>query len=162
MFYYYLLLTTYDITYGFCFVNTMIPAFAIKIGQMYGYLIYFAIPIQLSRSRSIEYAALAGEVDGSSIAFPNLLSSYLLYNEYDFAPLQNIAFISAESNIIERSFGITFEILASDEPSMEQEPITSNRAIPFSFKSVFLSSIVFASIPVIFDNIGQNLFILWA
>ena len=77
---------------------------------------------QASISLSRLQAAFAGLVEGRQAAGRPIRGSvYFLYIFSAVFPLTNIVFMGAWSRITVRSVGVTFRMLASDEPRISQE-----------------------------------------
>ena len=57
--------------------------------------------------------------------------------------MQKIARMSAASKMTDRSFGTTFVMLASDDPTISHEPMVSHMAMPWRRTIAFFSSTLF-------------------
>lgn len=81
-------------------------------------------------SRSSEKVAFAGLVDGSFTAsIPTFSRQYCLYALYALAPFVKILVTEVSATSPAISFGTTELMVASDEPVISHEPITSYTAI---------------------------------
>ena len=88
------------------------------------------ILLQASTSLSMLQAAFAGLVDGRHMhSLPVTGSVYFLYIFSAVLPLTYISDIGAASRISLRSFAVTSLMLASDDPVIRHEAMTSHAAI---------------------------------
>lgn len=104
------------------------------------------ITLQTFANLSRLQPALAGDVDGRHTASrPVCGRQYLVYISCERLPFVYTARMSAVSKIFVKSFGTTFRMELSLEPSMSQEWIESQAAISWRASISFFSSTVFGT-----------------